>query len=98
MKPGSIEWRAHLASLCAEESTKPMRWWYLSFAAPGEFRGGVIVQERGFTLALRKTHALGINPGGQVASIEIGADLPPSVPLTMTDRLLTRAELEGIGK
>lgn len=96
-KPGSPEWHARIASLLEEESTHPLRWWYLSFAEPGKFLGAVIVQERGFTSAMQKAHRLAINPGGEVMTHEIGLELPPYVPASMCNRLLTKDEVESIG-
>ncbi len=94
-QPGSPEWNAHISSLLADESKQPLCWWWLSFAEDG-FRGAAITQERGPTLALRKTHRLRINPGVEVATWNLGPDLPPNLPLSMTDRLLTKADIEFI--
>jgi hypothetical protein len=62
--------RARIDSLLAEESTQPLRWWYVQFNDPisGAFNGANLVESRGHASALRKTHILGINPGGNFIS------------------------------
>lgn len=61
-------------------------WWWLSFAdgerpTGQQFLGVAVVRAAGFGLAVMRTHALGINPGGEVAGKEIGASCPPPAPL-----------------
>ncbi len=71
-----------------EEKKQPAQWWYMSFAA-GKFLGACVVWERGVTLAIRKAHQLGCNPGGQVMSLPIGTD----TPILPVNRLLSKEEL-----
>lgn len=71
-----------------------MTFW-LSFADPGrpkgtQFLGVAIVVADDFLTAVRKAHALGINPGGEVQGAGT-ALLPASKYL---DRLLTKEEAE----
>jgi hypothetical protein len=87
--PGSAEWHARVAELLAEESREPMRWWYLSFA-DDVFLGAAVVEARGMTGAVMRAHALGINPGGQVAFCEVPPGCEDNLP---HDRLLSKAEL-----
>ena len=52
-----------------------MKTWWLSFADPlrptgQQFLGVVIVDAIGFIEAVRVTHILGVNPGGEVRGIE----------------------------
>lgn len=88
--PGSPEWRAHVAKMLQEESRQPLRWWYVSFVGEAGFIGGAMVQARGPTLALRRTHELRINPG----DCEAGCTEVPAPMSFPTDRLLTKEELE----
>lgn len=76
-------------------------WWWLSFAdgdrhAGQQFLGIAVVRAAGFGLAVMQTHALGINPGGEVQGKEIRANCPP--PDELLNRLVTDkariAELE----
>jgi hypothetical protein len=98
--PGSPEWHARKNAMLADEATQPMRWWYLSFAEPGAFRGGIFIEARGGTHAIMATHALGINPGGQVVMLPIAEEgmdrFNAVVPEEMRSRLLTREELAQI--
>lgn len=89
--PGSPEWEQRLADLLAEEATQPETWWFLSFASDEAFLGGCVIKARGIATAIRRAHALGINPGGQVMAVQGPAcDQPPGLPI---DRLLSREEL-----
>lgn len=45
--------------------------WYLSFAGETGSLGACVVDAPGFMEAVLATHALGINPGGEVAGFEI---------------------------
>jgi hypothetical protein len=68
---------------------------WLSFADPGrpkgtQFLGVAIVNADDFLAAVRKAHALGINPGGEVQGFET-----PLLPAAKyLDRLLTKEEAE----
>ena len=80
--PGSPEWYARVASMLAEEAAQPMRWWYMSFVDPElpeghRFLGGILIEARGPTEAMLKSHHQGINPGGEVATMEGAANLRP---------------------
>jgi len=74
-KPGSPEWWAHAAELEAQDAALPIGWWYLSFATEKAFNGAACVQARGLGGAIRESHRLGINPGGEV----MGGKLPPEI-------------------
>jgi hypothetical protein len=89
--PGSPEWHAKIAAMLAEEAKQPVQWWYLSFVKDEKFAGACVVQARGVASALQRSHALGINPGGEVMSFPVGAEKGP-LP---ADRLLSRAEMEA---
>ena len=93
---GSIEWQERLASLRADELTKPLEWWYLSFAGDEGFLGGAYVQARGILTAVREASRLGINPGGEVkAGPMLQVEFERCVPADMRNRILTREELEN---
>lgn len=97
--PGSPEWFARRDALMEAERDSPEEWWYLSFAEPDHFLGGLFIQARGFVSAMQKSHEMGLNPGGEVAS---WGPLPAEaiarkIPENMRNRLLTKAEVEGMG-
>ena len=99
--PGSPEWYARVASILAEEATQPMRWWYMSFVDPElpeghRFLGGILIEACGPTEAMIKSRHQGINPGGEVLTIEVRAELVPNVPESMRNRLCSRAEWESL--
>lgn len=91
---GSPKWYARLAELEAEEAKHPEVLWCLSFADPErpkgtQWLGNCLVRARGMTGAIRESHRLGCNPGGQVMAIsgdrEVGAQ--------WMNRLLSKEEV-----
>jgi len=78
--------------MAAEEQSEPPVLWYLSFAAPERWLGAAIVEARGFTSAILKTHALGINPGGEAWGMAVPVELTATVGPERRDRLLNIAE------
>ncbi len=96
LKPGSLEWKRKIASMLAEEAKQPLGGYYLSFAEPGKFLGGVYLEAHGPTSALRLTHELGINPGGEVMTYSVPLELMrQKIPVDMRNRLLTKQEVES---
>lgn len=91
---------SRLAEVLAVEaaSPEPGLWW-LSFTDPSrpkgdQFLGVAVVEAIGHHHALRQTHILGINPGGEVAGwgpIPVG-----SVATEWRNRLLSRDEAEAL--
>jgi len=74
----------------------PAPLWWLSFASEADvFLGLAIVEARNHTEAVQRTLTLGINPGGQVAAIEIPADLRATHE-PYRDRLLTEDEARAL--
>ena len=76
-------------------------WWWLSFAdgrkpKGSQFLGAAIVSGNNFLEAVRKSHKLGCNPGGQVQGLPILNNL--SIPEHWLNRLLTRSECEQFNK
>ncbi len=78
-----------------------MKFYWLSFCDPDlpkgtQFLGAVFTQANDFIAAVRKSHALGINPGGEVQGHEAGPrfKMHPSLE-TYVDRVLTREECEA---
>lgn len=68
-----------------------MKWYWLSFVINDVNQGCCNVQAENAEDALRKTHLLGINPGGEVMIYEIeNAEVEP-------DKLISRAELIKLG-
>lgn len=66
--------------------------WYLSYAGPTKFNGGVIVRAFGFVHACQRARDLHINPGGEIHGIPCP---PEQVPAPMyLDKLLSLTELE----
>lgn len=83
--------RARIAAMIAdEEKNGAFGWHYLSFASE-TFLGAVIVKAFGMTTAIRRSHELGINPGGSVQHTPFPDDLVP--PEKYCYRLLTKAEV-----
>ncbi len=67
-------------------------YWYLSYAGPSRFNGGVIVRAYGFVHACQRARDLDINPGGEVRGFPVpSTNVPPGICL---DRLLSMSELE----
>jgi hypothetical protein len=78
----------------AERENYPVRWMYISFADEDRgFLGACIILANGPASAIHRAWELGINPGGQVMSAEIGdQDIPGPEFL---DRLLTKEEIRS---
>lgn len=84
-----------LASLLAEESVEPDRWWWLSFAdgdlpVGSQFLGVAVVRAPGFVWATMEARRRGINPGGEVQGLPFPDEIEP--PARFTNRLLSKAE------
>jgi hypothetical protein len=80
-----------MRQLLLQESKDPFAWWYLSYADEEHFRGGVIIEARGFASAVVMAGQLGYSPGGQVTGLKIPAsELPPP---QYRSRCLTKEEL-----
>ena len=94
MEPGSPEWKARRAQILTDESGKPLRWFYISFADDERFYGAVIVEAPGEAHALQLTHELGINPGGEAAIFAVPDGAP--VPDGAKNRLLSKRDLEHV--
>ena len=74
-------------------------WWWLSFAdgdlpKGSQFLGVAIVRGWGILAATIRAHALGINPGGEVAGVQIPLERLPDP--SFRERLLTREEAEAL--
>ena len=70
----------------------PNKLWWLSFAdSQGKFLGVVVIKASSFPDAHKKTHELGVNPGGQIQGQEVH-----DIPDQFHDRLLLRQELIGM--
>jgi hypothetical protein len=89
--PGSPEWQARYAQLLTDELSQPLRWFYLSFADE-QFLGAALVEAQGFAHAIKLTHKLGINPGGEVLSHEVPTSV--KIPEEAKNRLLSKSDLE----
>jgi hypothetical protein len=90
LTPEQFEQRLH--ELLLAEINDPMSWWYLSYAGEEGFRGGAIIQAKGFTGACYIAGSiLKISPGGEVMGLKIPPDKLPDTPYR--HRLLTKAEL-----
>ena len=75
----------------------PSRYFWLSFAGDKGFLGATIIESSDIKQAIKKAWKLGVNPGGEVKSLELPhpheADLLPFVP----NRLYSKAEIEALG-
>jgi hypothetical protein len=80
-----------MRELLDAEKGQPMGWWYLSYTGEEGFRGGIIIEARGFVSATLLANILKISPGGEVAGLKIPPDhLPPG---EIPTRLLSKDEL-----
>jgi hypothetical protein len=79
--------------ILSEELAQPEQFFYLSFAGD-TFNGGVVVKAHGVADAVLKTHALHINPGGEVMGVAIPEDRTPDP--RFLNRLLTKPEIEDM--
>lgn len=71
---GGDEWLRRLALFVDDDG--PLRWWWMSFCdtdlpASQQHLGVVIVPGGNAIQAIAYAHALGVNPGGEVASFEL---------------------------
>ncbi len=86
-----------LLGLLESDAADPL--WWLSFADPGlpegtQFLGVVILQAPTLAAAITRSHWLGVNPGGQIAT---AGPLPQEwIAAEWRDRLLTKAEAEAV--
>jgi hypothetical protein len=72
-------------------------WWWLSFADDDGFRGVCIVEAMDMIAAVKLTHALGINPGGEVR----GAPFPDRAgppPERFRARILTKQQADAASR
>jgi len=70
------ERRRRIADFAEKERGNEKRWWYLSFVDDDRpkgdrFVGACWVKAGGPTLAIQSAHVYGINPGGQVAFVQL---------------------------
>lgn len=93
-----IEARRLMALAKELEANQESTWW-MSFCDTDkpegqQFLGVILVNELGPAHAVKKTHELGINPGGEIAfaQVEAGAINPEHL-----NRLLSRAQLLEFG-
>jgi hypothetical protein len=80
-----------------------LKWFWLSFCdieAPKgqQFLGVVILQADCAMNAVTLSHTNHINPGGEVQIVELYDEFATNIPEVMRYRLLTRHEVETIGK
>lgn len=78
-----------------------MALWWLSFADPErpagtQFLGASIVNASSFIEAVRVSHIIGINPGGEVKSVEIPDEAASKIPASFIERLLSMKEIEEL--
>jgi len=76
-------------------------WWWLSFMDPkkpagSRFLGVIVIEAASFDMAIRTTHAMWINPGGEVRSHYLGS-IKPTWPEEAFSRLLSADKLEELG-
>ena len=71
---------------------------YFSFVINGKFAGATVVQGDNIASALSRSHELGLNPGGEVLSLEIPPDKleRPDVKMCI-GRLASKEELQALG-
>lgn len=80
-----------IRELLTAEADQPMVWWYLSYADARKFRGGLIIEARGFASAVLAANLTYQSPGGEVRGLQIpDEELPPE---KYRNHLLTVDEL-----
>lgn len=77
-----------------EEAGNPDEYFYHSFADDSGFLGGVMVAASGHATSLRRAHKMGINPGGEVLTQTISAEVWKRIPDEFKWRLLTKEDVE----
>ena len=68
---------------------------YLSFA-DDEWLGGLFIEAPDFPSAITASHVQGLNPGGEIMSVELPDDAP--IPVEYRNRLLSRTDLEDLDR
>jgi hypothetical protein len=81
------------------DPSAPMRLYYFSFADGSrphgqQFLGGLFIRAKSFSGALVASHLAGLNPGGEVQSVELLGEVAAKIDPAWIGRLLSRAELE----
>lgn len=79
----------------------PSAWWWLSFVdparAPGtQFLGAVALEVPNNVDPIVHAHAVGVNPGGEVAFVFMEPERVAAIPHNMRNRLLTKEEAKSI--
>ena len=94
-----LAWAALNAIADTLDVQQDSSWWWLSFCDADrpkgrQFLGVAIVQAVNFPAAVMEAHMRDCNPGGQIQ----GFELPPGrlLPVESCNRLLTKAEAEGL--
>jgi hypothetical protein len=78
--------------LLEELATGEIKLWWLSFADETGFKGVVILKALGMAHAIKRSHQLGINPGGEVMGYTGDFE---DIPEALHNRLLNKADLAG---
>ena len=90
-----------LTMLAEERETKPLAWWWLSFCDANlpkgtQFLGACIVRAHGMTDAILQSHRLGLNPGGEVLTVQARDEFVPAEKYL--GRLLSKADIAEMDK
>jgi hypothetical protein len=80
-----------------------MAWWWMSFADPEmpkgrQFLGGLLIEADDEHEMLLRSHALGLNPGGEISFFRVPPQFEERVTPDLTYRLLSREECERIDR
>ncbi len=75
-------------------------WWWLSFCDQelprGEqFLGALLIEANGMEDAMLRSHALGLNPGGEILGFQVPEEYEYRIDKSVTYRLLSRAECDA---
>ena len=95
------EFYKRLREIHDKESQNEEHLIWMSFADPDlpkgqQFLGAVIIKARGLAQATVLTHTMGINPGGEILSMDIPNDL--FITDFWQNRLLSREECEELDR
>lgn len=84
-----------------------MSWQWLSFAHAGDpevpgdtdrFLGVVVVEAADFLNAVKITHNLGVNPGGEVVGYPIEEQFLEAIPVEDRNRVLNKSDCDRINE
>lgn len=99
LEVGGEAWLARVAEVAEETTVPDGGWWYFSFADAtlpkgSQFLGACYVRGGHLPDAITRSHLLGINPGGEIASFgPLPENIADAIPVHWQERLMNRDEV-----